>query len=81
MMFAVIVKAQDPPPDELVFCYAQVESCTGSSVAATISDCCDHSVTPMGFAYERDGIEGCFFCPVSKYNNHVDVVQSFLGVV
>ena len=62
----MIVKAQDPPPNELVFCYNQVGSCAGTSVDATFSDCCDHNVDPVGFRYQRDGIEGCFLCPVSK---------------
>ena len=64
---AVIVKAQDPPSNELVLCYG-VESCTAAKFIgfATFSDCCDHSVDPVGFAYQRGGIEGCFACPVSK---------------
>ena len=47
----MIVKAQDPPPDEFVLCHAHIGSCAGSSVAATFSDCCNHSVDPVGFAY------------------------------
>ena len=64
----VKVKAwQDPTPDQLVTCYDRVGSCTGTSVVATFSDCCEHSVDPVGFRYHRDDIVGCFSCPVSKY--------------
>ena len=66
MLFAVIVKAQDPPPNELVVCSNLRGVCPENAVLATFSDCCDHRVDPMGFAYRRDGIEGCFSCPVSK---------------
>lgn len=64
---AVLVKAQDhPPPDELVACYNRVQSCAGNHVAATFSDCCNHLVEPEGFSYQRDGVELCLSCPVSK---------------
>ena len=63
---AAIVSGQQQPPNEMVRCYNQVGSCAGTFVAATFSDCCDHSVDPVGFAYQREGVEVCFSCPVSK---------------
>ena len=47
----------------LVTCYTGF--CTGTSEVATLSDCCDHRLDPVGFTYQGDGIQGCFSCPVS----------------
>ena len=68
----------DPTPDDSVFCYSQVGSCTGTPKVATLSDCCDHRVDPVGFAYQVDGLERCFICPVSKYMHFNNVYSRSL---
>lgn len=63
---AVMVKAQMSSSMEVVNCYGGI-GCMVNFVVATISDCCDNSVSPEGGSYQRNNIEGCNECPIGKF--------------
>ena len=50
-------------------------SCGGSPVTSTISDCCDHDIEPSGFAYTIPGVDGCNITCVQLARGRYEITQ------